>query len=97
MSRRRSARTRAEITASIQRVEQEEMKEFGQLAGLEVHIGNMKMKLSAGTLQRWAREGRARQDREKVYLDAILRGDTWFTSEAAVQRFLAALRQRQAG
>lgn len=96
MARTRPHRTRDEITRAIARIEQDELRSFDQLSGIVVEVGTVEVKLTVHVLQRWAREGRM-GEAGRTWLDAIKRGETWYSSEAAVGRFLRALRQRQAG
>ena len=62
------------------RTEGEELVEFDRLAG--------QIEVAPATLVRWARNGVGGR-----HLDAVKRGERWYTSYAAVARFLVRLRR----
>lgn len=74
---------------AIARVEADGPVTMKELAGTQVMIAGSKLTLSFDRLKRWALEGRERHG-VRVYLDAILRKDVWYSSAAAVERFLQA-------
>lgn len=87
---RKKDRTRADKALAIARVEKDGPIPLLQLHGRQVHANGHRLTLTTSRLVRWILEGRIGQDGERVYLDAIKRGENWFSSEAAVGRFLRA-------
>lgn len=78
--------------AALARLEQERCVPLEHLAGQTWlrFPGCTPARVSVSTLKRWATDGKA-AGRGRVWLDVIVRGESWLSSAAAVGRFLAAL------
>lgn len=92
----RQPRSREDKARAIARVERDGPQELTKIAGTKVRVGGQLLSLTYDRLKRWILEGR-RGVGGHVYMDGILRDRTWFSSEAAVTRFLHQLAERQAG
>jgi hypothetical protein len=93
MSHKRHSRPAAEIDRAINQLQHEHLAPFTKLVGRNVTARGVNVRLSEKVLMRWANEGRVGDD-GRVWMDAVKRGQTWFTSEAALLRFLAQIEER---
>ncbi len=91
-------RSPADRKAAIARLELERIVPLEHLAGtVTVNIGGVVADVSVMSLKRWATEGRRNAAGFRVWLDVIVRGQSWLSSSAAVGRFLGALAMKAAG
>lgn len=88
-------RPREDHPAAIARLNLERIVPLEHLAGtVQLNIGGVVAAVSVMSMKRWATEGRRNAAGFRVWLDVIVRGQSWLSSSAAVERFLAALRGR---